>query len=351
MSQHHSPGGVFHYVAAWGGVGARAGACQSVAIFHQSVGGMAGPADRPASGAHFVPGPGRHSSPAPLTVRTALERVGRPHSLPGSGPGWHQTAQQPVAVSQVVPHSLGEIPLAPGRTVPDPAGATGQDGLGHLGRECAGEAGKHRRLFHTEGLCPVRSSKAARLKRIKPGYYNPPGGPPVFVPGLQWLTVMVAGMQGPPCLAAMRWWTSRGHLASGRQEQTASLLSQCAESWQKRVVHVFDRGYAGAPWLRELGVHQARFIKPGSSGPVHHALAHPLSLGRREGRASRLADHPGQTLPRLSPDLGHSPPSISQDRHRGGLGMNREPSPSRRGTVAGGLSSRQGPYSLVPADQ
>ena len=56
-----------------------------------------------------------------------------------------------------------------------------------------------------EGLCPVRSSKAARLKRIKPGYYNPPGGPPVFVPGLQWLTVMVAGMHGPPVLAAMRW--------------------------------------------------------------------------------------------------------------------------------------------------
>ena len=55
-----------------------------------------------------------------------------------------------------------------------------------------------------EGLCPVRSSKAARLKRIKPGYYHPPGGPPVFVPGLQWLTVMLAGMQGglpcwPPC--------------------------------------------------------------------------------------------------------------------------------------------------------
>ena len=55
-----------------------------------------------------------------------------------------------------------------------------------------------------EGLCPVRSSKAARLKRIKPGFYNPPGGPPVFVPGLQWLTVMAAGMRGPPSLAAMR---------------------------------------------------------------------------------------------------------------------------------------------------
>ena len=41
-----------------------------------------------------------------------------------------------------------------------------------------------------EGLCPVRSSKAARLRRIKPGFYNPPGWLPVFVPGLRWLTVM-----------------------------------------------------------------------------------------------------------------------------------------------------------------
>ena len=111
-----------------------------------------------------------------------------------------------------------------------------------------------------EGLCPVRSSKAARLKRIKPGYYNPPGGPPVFVPGLQWLTVMVAGRQGLPALAAMCWWTSRGQLASCRRDQTTSLLSQCAAGWQRRVVHVFDRGFAGAPWLGELSGHRLRFI-------------------------------------------------------------------------------------------
>ena len=36
-----------------------------------------------------------------------------------------------------------------------------------------------------EGLCAVRSSKAARLKRIKPGFFNPPGGRPIFVPGMQ----------------------------------------------------------------------------------------------------------------------------------------------------------------------
>jgi hypothetical protein len=34
-----------------------------------------------------------------------------------------------------------------------------------------------------EGLCAVRSSKAVRLKRIKPGFFNPPGGRPIFVPG------------------------------------------------------------------------------------------------------------------------------------------------------------------------
>ena len=111
-----------------------------------------------------------------------------------------------------------------------------------------------------EGLCPVRSSKAARLKRIKPGFYNPPGGPPVFVPGLQWLTVMVAGMQGPPSLAAMRWWTSRGKLASERRTNTTSLLAQCAQGWGRRALHVFDRGYAGAPWLNQLTHHRVRFI-------------------------------------------------------------------------------------------
>ena len=111
-----------------------------------------------------------------------------------------------------------------------------------------------------EGLCPVRSSKAARLKRIKPGFYNPPGGPPVFVPGLQWLTVMVAGMQGPPSLAAMRWWTSRGKLASERRTNTTSLLAQCAQAWGRRALHVFDRGYAGAPGLNQLTHHRVRFI-------------------------------------------------------------------------------------------
>jgi hypothetical protein len=49
-----------------------------------------------------------------------------------------------------------------------------------------------------QGLCAVRSSKARRLKRIKPGYYNPPGGPPICVPGMHWLAMLLLGRSGPP---------------------------------------------------------------------------------------------------------------------------------------------------------
>ena len=49
-------------------------------------------------------------------------------------------------------------------------------------------------------------------------------------------------------------------LASHRREQGTQLLSQCANRWQQRVIHVFDRGYAGIPWLRELRGHRLRFI-------------------------------------------------------------------------------------------
>lgn len=111
-----------------------------------------------------------------------------------------------------------------------------------------------------EGLCSVRSSRAARLKRIKPGYFSPPGGPPVFVPGMQWLTVMIAGMEGVPALATMRWWTNRGQRASDRTTKTAALLAQCARRWGRQVVHVFDRGFVGAPWLQQMSEQRVRFI-------------------------------------------------------------------------------------------
>lgn len=55
-----------------------------------------------------------------------------------------------------------------------------------------------------DGLCAVRSSKAARLKRIKPGFFNPPTGRPIQVPGLHWLGLLVLGHAGPPTVATMQ---------------------------------------------------------------------------------------------------------------------------------------------------
>jgi hypothetical protein len=82
----------------------------------------------------------------------------------------------------------------------------GQDGL-VLWDESSWEKPESR---HLEELGPTRSSKAARLTHIKAGYYTPPGRP-ILVPGMQWLAVLLVGRlveQGPPLLAAQRWWST-----------------------------------------------------------------------------------------------------------------------------------------------
>ena len=103
-----------------------------------------------------------------------------------------------------------------------------------------------------EGLSPVRSSRAARLKRIKPGYYNPPGGRPIFVPGMHWIGLLLMGRSGPPTVATMRWWRSRGPEASDKRTEEKALLKQVAQRWKGQVIHVWDRGFAGEPWLTEV---------------------------------------------------------------------------------------------------
>lgn len=118
------------------------------------------------------------------------------------------------------------------------------------------------------GLGSVRSTRAARLKRIKKGFYSPPGGPPVFVPGLNWLATLLIGRTGAPVLASMRWWTNQGAFTSDRRTEEALLLREGVQAWGRRVIHIFDRGFSGGPWLRHLaGISfyaptglQARFI-------------------------------------------------------------------------------------------
>lgn len=111
-----------------------------------------------------------------------------------------------------------------------------------------------------EGLGPVRSTKAVRLKRIKPGYFNPPGGRPIFVPGFHWLQVLVCSLSGPVTLAHQRFWTTRGEAASSKREEERQVLWETAARWGARVIHVWDRGFAGSPWLTLAFVHAVRFV-------------------------------------------------------------------------------------------
>ena len=85
--------------------------------------------------------------------------------------------------------------------------------------------------LHLEGLCAVRSSKARRLKRIKPGYFNPPGGRPIFVPGYHWLQVLVTGMEGPITLANMQWWTTCGEVATDKRSVETVILRETSQRW------------------------------------------------------------------------------------------------------------------------
>ena len=154
----------------------------------------------------------------------------------------------------------------------------------------------------TPDLCAVRSSKAARLKRIKPGFFNPPGGRPICVPGLHWLGLLVLGRRGAPQVAAMQWWTTRGEHATDRRTQEQQLLARCARAWGQQVIHLFDRGFASGPWLIALAAVNARFILRWKNGQKlldawgEERKAWEIGRGKRTWGVRWLRDsHTGQT--------------------------------------------------------
>jgi DDE family transposase len=113
-----------------------------------------------------------------------------------------------------------------------------------------------------EGLCAVRSSKAKRLTHVKKGYYRPPGMP-IFVPGMHGMGLLLAGRHkrsGPAILASLRWWTSRGGLASYEKDENCKLLRLSSSRWGSNVLHIFDRGYASSLWVGALHGFKARFV-------------------------------------------------------------------------------------------
>ncbi len=76
-----------------------------------------------------------------------------------------------------------------------------------------------------EGLAPVRSSKAKRLQRSRPGVFNKPGKP-IVVRGWEWTAVLLCGLKGAVQVVSMRWWSRKGEQAAvvGRTGQDRSAL-------------------------------------------------------------------------------------------------------------------------------
>ncbi len=114
--------------------------------------------------------------------------------------------------------------------------------------------------LQAEGLCAVRSSKAARLLRIKKGYYTPPTKQAVHVPGLRWVNLLLCGLHHPPAVAKCCWWSSRGQQATTLQQVRFGLLQWARNHFGDAVLHVFDRGYASSPWIGLLMAKSDRFL-------------------------------------------------------------------------------------------
>ena len=128
-------------------------------------------------------------------------------------------------------------------------------------------------------ICRQRDPLAIWAERVwETPNHDPPGGPPDIVPGLSWLRLRLVGVGGPPVLAALRWWTDRGARAERRRDVERSLLEKCAADWGKAVVHVFGRGFAGAPWLEALARSDVRFVIRWPGGEILQDLLRPARV-------------------------------------------------------------------------
>src|SRR5690242_2801358 len=112
-----------------------------------------------------------------------------------------------------------------------------------------------------EGLCPVVSSKAKRLNRTRKGLvFNFPPRKVITVSGMQWTGALIAGMEGIPKVAMMRWWTTKGDYARKLREYEEKMLRECVRKWGDMLLYIFDRGYGSGPWLQVLQAFKVQFV-------------------------------------------------------------------------------------------
>ena len=120
-----------------------------------------------------------------------------------------------------------------------------------------------------EGLCAVRSSKAKRLRKLKPGLFNQLSGPPIVVRGMEWTGVVLAGLKHAPTVVAMKWWSRKGqHATTQRQVEQEVLFRLRPEHGANGSCMWQDRGYASRNWLAVLQETEVRFLIRWQKGHV-----------------------------------------------------------------------------------
>lgn len=112
----------------------------------------------------------------------------------------------------------------------------------------------------SEGICAVKSAKAARLKKSRKGAFNRLGGKPIVVMGIEWIGGILVGMRGKPTLVDMKFWSRKGANASNQKREEEQLLKKMAVKWGKAVIHIFDRGYGSGPWISMMGKYALLFV-------------------------------------------------------------------------------------------
>ena len=101
------------------------------------------------------------------------------------------------------------------------------------------------------GLCSVFSSKAQRLTRIRPGFFNPPSKR-ICTTGYKWTGIMLSALGEVPCVFNMTWWTTRGKHKEQGSNIVYRMLKRIHQQIGSIALNVFDRGYANANMLENL---------------------------------------------------------------------------------------------------
>lgn len=147
-------------------------------------------------------------------------------------------------------------------------------------------------------LGSVRSAKAKRLNRLRPGFFHPPHAN-THVPGLRW-AMWVLATPTTSHIAGAHFWSNRDAEALPLATQRRVMLAKTCAQFGRQLIHVFDRGYVGLPTIRDLLEHRARFIMRWKSKGAHlqreDSLAkdvYKLFAGKRAMGALEWVDHDG----------------------------------------------------------